>query len=166
MPSYAQFDTWQNTAGVNYNSVIQMVTSGERYFNVALTSSTLSDTGFNISITPKFATSKILILASLMVHKASAEGGGFKTAILRNIGGGGYTTIWGTQGNLAGWYADSGASNQNLHFPYHYHVVDTPGSNQILNYKVQGAPYINSQSWDFGNGGNYPMSLTAMEFAQ
>lgn len=165
MASTLQFDQWQSASGVNYNAVIQMVTSGERYFSTTLTSSTLSDTGFNLSITPKFSTSKILLLASLMTHNSSgATGGGFKTAILRNINAGTYTTIWGTQGNLAGWYIDT--NNQNLHFPYHYHIVDSPSTTQICNYKVQGAPYINSQQWDFGNGGNYPMSMTLLEIAQ
>lgn len=147
------------SAALPAGSVIQMTTTGESYSSFT-TTAVLADTGFSLSITPKRSNSKIIILASLMNH---GGGNGHKTQVVRVISGGSTTAIWGTQGNLAGWYADNAV--QNLHFPFHYSFVDTPGTTSVCTYKIYTGPYSAGQQVDFGNGGNYPLSLTALEVA-
>jgi hypothetical protein len=62
--------TTQASAGV----VLQVV-SGVYSTQVSTTSSTLADTGLTLTITPKFSTSKILVLVSQNIFSSSSSGG-------------------------------------------------------------------------------------------
>jgi hypothetical protein len=65
MPSYVQFDIWQNTAGATYNSVLN-VYSANKSDTQALVGGTWADiVGLSITLTPRYNTSKFLILYSV-----------------------------------------------------------------------------------------------------
>lgn len=63
MASIAKFDVWQNTAGVSYNPVIQCVTGFVNDMSTwaAPVGSSTIITSLNAVITPKYATSKIIV---------------------------------------------------------------------------------------------------------
>jgi len=69
MASIAKFDVWQNTAGVNYQTVLQVVQRiGTAPYALAVTANTWAtypSSEMSLSITPRFNTSKILLMASI-----------------------------------------------------------------------------------------------------
>lgn len=71
MASIAKFDTWQNTAGVNYQTVLQVVQKvGTTPYALAVTANTWAtypNSEMSLSITPRFNTSKILLMASITI---------------------------------------------------------------------------------------------------
>lgn len=66
MASYAKFDVWQNTAGVNRQTILQTVqTVKTDTTGIAVSANTWNefDSTFRVSITPSSATNKILLSA-------------------------------------------------------------------------------------------------------
>lgn len=71
MASYAKFDVWQNTAGVNYQTVVQSVSNS---VTTAISINTTTPTTvISVSITTKLPNSKLLILYS---DDCNADGNG------------------------------------------------------------------------------------------
>jgi hypothetical protein len=62
MTSTMRFDKWENSLGQPYGTVLQVVT-GTTTTQVNSTSGSFVTTGLSASITPKFASSKILVTA-------------------------------------------------------------------------------------------------------
>lgn len=60
MVSVAKFDQWQNTAGVNYNNVIQVKTGLSNTETTVSSGNTATMVSFDF--TPKFSTSLILVM--------------------------------------------------------------------------------------------------------
>lgn len=66
MSSIIRADKWQNSNGDAYNAVLQVVSTTKTDTYTHNTGLTLSNvTGLSVTITPKFSTSKILILAQI-----------------------------------------------------------------------------------------------------
>lgn len=66
MPSYAKFDIWQNTAGVQYSTIIQVVQTVKTNTFAASVGAIWGDVpGLSVSITPKFSTSRILVMLDI-----------------------------------------------------------------------------------------------------
>ena len=93
-----------------------------------MTSTTFADTGLNCTITPKFASSKILIIVNQQyrfTRSSSQTGGGFR--ILR-----GSTVIQTGPDNSSGsqpfgeYLVVDGASNIKLYSRYNIQYLDTP----------------------------------------
>tara|TARA_Y100001958_G_scaffold134356_1_gene104934 strand:- start:860 stop:1378 length:519 start_codon:yes stop_codon:yes gene_type:complete len=110
---------------------------------------TFTDTGLTLSITPKFATSKILVTCTQNIQAWNT--GAYATArwrIMRNIGGGAFTAIYqdssSTNGNI--FYYDYGGSGINCYTPVSYTMIDTPTTTSACIYKTQGC--------QGSNGGN------------
>ena len=90
--------------------VIQVVDTSSAPGGVDVQNTTFTDTGLSLSITPKFATSKILITCTQEVQAWNTSS--YATArwrIVRNIGGGAFTAI----------YQDASPANGNI-FYYDY----------------------------------------------
>jgi hypothetical protein len=71
--SIIQANKWQTVSGLPVNNIVQMV---QVSYNTAqtFTTTTLVDTGLTASITPRFATSKILVLCSaVMSHPGPGQ---------------------------------------------------------------------------------------------
>jgi hypothetical protein len=161
--SVLRANRFQTLTGQTVQTVLQMASTGETYRSFNTTDATMPFTGLSISLTPLFSTSRILVIASLMYRQAGGSGGS-KTQIRRSIGGGAYNTVWGTTGNLAGFYSDTSLAN--FHYPYHYSFVDSPATTSLVDYRVHFGPYINGNDYNFGNNSNHPLCLTIMEIAQ
>jgi len=138
------------------------------------TSTSLTDiTGFSISITPKFATSKILLLVQLSVAQASNGGYTNGFVIIRN----GSTSVGnGTAGTSSNYItaANSYAGESPICVSANY--LDSPASTSAQTYQVQtkcqsgsGTFYVN-RTGNLNGGsqtyqGGYASTITAMEIA-
>jgi len=137
-------------------SVLQVVSAN--YSTQTTTySSTYSDTGLNVSITPTSATSKILVFLNLPVFKETNNtSGGFK--LVRN------STDLITIETLAG-YTNSTASIGIGSVCSNY--LDSPATTSSTNYKVQFKSMNNNAIiYICGDGyGAITATITAMEIA-
>jgi len=110
---------------------------------------TFVDTGLTLSITPKFATSKILVTCTQQVQAWNTSA--YATArwrIMRNVGGGAFAAIYQDNSSANGniFYYDYGGSGINCYTPVSYTMIDTPNTTSACIYKTQGC--------QGGNGGN------------
>jgi hypothetical protein len=171
MASTLQFDQWQSAAGANYGTVLQVVNV---YDNTTLTGSTAFSftrlTGLTATITPKFATSKILIFGTMNAMNAGNRSMG---VIRRSIGGaevtaGSYTTSGGYQWNIPDFY--TGGTGDFLKCQT-FNLFDSPGTISTIEYRT----YITSDStvtWYYNRTaptdtwGHRTSSMTVMEIAQ
>ena len=129
--------------------IIQTV-FGEKSGEVTITTTTFQDTGVTATITPKFNTSKILVIIDQPYHmsrSANTCGGGFK--VLR-----GSTEIatpngTGSSGGTSPYacnYSVTGASYIGIIDRWSFMILDEPASTSALVYKVQMACGNNSNS--------------------
>jgi hypothetical protein len=142
MPSYAQFDVWQNAAGVNYNAVIQ--TQSYTYTGQFTTtthggpgsgpSTAGTDTPLTVSITPKFSTSKILVRATGSAGYYSGQ-----QVWLGSIKRVGTSTVYSPAagaGSVSNW-SQSIYINANLMTIFNIEWYDTPGSTATCAYTLR-----------------------------
>ena len=155
--------TTQASAGVVLQ-VIQATYSTQ----TTIASNTYTDIGLSVSITPKFSTSKVLILASVLADMskstASSQGGGI--SIVRNS-----TAVWTPNPNGASspytWYVQigTGASvefTQMMNLNY----LDSPATTSATTYKIQGAVYSTANAGQVAfQAGNSPSNIIVMEIA-
>ena len=131
MPSYAQFDVWQNTAGVTRQSVIQVVhQSLTTTVGVAPNGTAVAISGFNATITPLLSTSRIMILAQIMYSSAGTTYGGWFTrnGTAINLG-----TAGSGQQQVSIGMALCTDTNQTNTFVYSY--VDSPATTGFITYQ-------------------------------
>jgi hypothetical protein len=112
-------------------TVLQVV-NGSYSTEVSTTSGTPADTGLTATITPKFSTSKILVLVSQKVfsNNDAANSGGANMFLLR-----GSTTLF-TANRVA--FSD-GTGAMDLYFTTSY--LDSPATTSATTYKTQVARY-------------------------
>jgi len=171
----AQFNTWQSTAGVNVGAVLQVVqtvkTDTFTYSGTAFT----DITGLTVTITPRFASSKIMISVSL---HAGADQNSYPAYILAR----GSTSIGaansvspGTSSAFAQITTVNNVNDtvhlQNVNFMY----LDSPSTVLATTYRLQVSPmrtpaktwYLNrSALYDDSNKVAATSTITAMEIAQ
>ena len=135
--------------------VIQLVQQ-QTNTQFSTTSNPYVDTGFAASITPKFSSSKIYVIAGLNMYN-NATNGVSSTTLYR---GGSRISDSATYGHAYG-YSNSGSHVQHHTFTY----LDSPNTTSSTEYKI----YISCAS----NGGTLSMcinnsssTLTLMEIAQ
>ena len=181
MPSYGQFDIWQSTAGINRQTVIQVVqttktnsfsatsvTSGNGYF--------VDVTGMAATITPNYSTSKILVMMSMYVGATTASSGYQQMVRIRRNGS--YPIIGDLEGSRPrvsariNMYSLNTYSMQMLTGNW----LDSPASTSALTYQVEMGGYSSSpiiyvnRAETYQNAVEYdgvPVStITLMEIAQ
>jgi hypothetical protein len=141
------------------SSVLQVVNVSFTNYQQTSSSSLVDIAGATISITPKFATSKILIIVNLVgLTKNSGVNGTGTLKLLRGSTG---VVSWddfvGYTGSTATW---SGQSNLNY--------LDSPATTSLITYKIQyamtaGAVFqVNNYN---GIIGSSTSTITAMEIA-
>lgn len=174
MASIAKFDQWQNSAGVNYGTILQVkqtVLTG--YFTTA-SASWVNWTGMEVSITPKFSTSKILVTftsessndTSNSFQYVKLTRNGAETGALGDASG--YATrcwIDGAQqqaGTVSVWAK-----------PLVGTYLDFPATTSSLTYQIQVIRTANGTAYfgrtanvDDQNRSSIPSVLTVMEIAQ
>ena len=134
------------------------------------TSSTMVDTGLSVSITPKFATSKILVNVSL---GSFANGTALKRAFM-NIVRDSTNVIVGDAdtGHEVTACVNTRASGyaSGTQIPVSFMVLDSPATTSSVTYKVQasrgtdsGTVYLNYPESDDSYGANTASTIVVME---
>ena len=109
---------------------------------ITTTSGTLADVGLSVTITPKFATSKIMVFYTVSFY---ILGGGndsnFSVLLVRNINGGSFSTLdAGTDNNgTSSAYIQSAAGNCEMAGRYTDVFTDSPSTTNACIYKLQGS---------------------------
>jgi hypothetical protein len=137
-------------------SVLQVV-QGVYNTEISTTSTTLADTGLTVSITPKFATSKILVIAIHGDAAATSNANGYNLVLLRS---GSQIGARFAQNQMYGLIAGAGfniGSSQTICY------LDSPATTSSTTYKTQ---------WSSEAGGGVVLfrdqsqgTITAMEIA-
>ena len=156
MASTMRFDKWENTLGQPYGTVLQVVSSTSATTTTIATTSWTQVGGANLSltITPKFSTSKILILANVGLY--SPNGGNGYLGIYR---GGGAIQIaeYGYYQYQAGEFNYGAVS-----------ILDSPNTTSPTIYSIY-ARGGSTSSWTINysdGGGQVRSTITAFEIAQ
>jgi hypothetical protein len=171
MTSTMRFDKWENSLGQPYGTVLQVV-SATKTNTFTMSSSTFSDVpDLSVTITPKFASSKILVTLSLSGSADEGTGGMFarlmrdSTAI--GIGDSDGSRIRATIGNIS---TAAGIGSMSA-----FTFLDSPATTAAVVYKAQVANngggttvFINRtpNNSDLVNFARTASSITLMEIAQ
>lgn len=92
-------------------------------------------TGLSVSITPKFATSKILVMAIASLSQVTASDS--LVQLVRDS-----TVIGsGTAGSLINGFGQAASTYQNNIFNQGINIIDTPNTTASVTYKIQGRVY-------------------------
>tara|TARA_R100001510_G_C7471272_1_gene87430 strand:- start:4 stop:531 length:528 start_codon:yes stop_codon:yes gene_type:complete len=156
-------------------AVVQVVTNVVSGGNTAVSTASYADTGATITITPKLATSKILVLVKCFATLSKADDtvmGGVK--LVRNVGGGSFTDLVVPMADTNGPYEQqleltAGGNINGCTFNMNYSFLDDPDTTSACIYKLQGRVYTagSSHQWYFGNsgggGGAQTQEMIAME---
>jgi hypothetical protein len=133
---------WAAPAGGG--KVLQVV-QGTYTTDVAIASTTMTDTGLSLSITPSSATSKVLVIVTQSIYMSRLdEFSAFGHNIVR-----GATTVYNSgNGNLAQGYRTGKPADNNNAFRYYATptYLDSPATTSATTYKTQAAIYSTSNT--------------------
>lgn len=171
MASYAKFDVWQNTSGINYNAVIQVQFSIKTDTYVSSgTNAWSTPTGLTVSINPKFATSKILLMSQIDASgQVNTFGRYRRNGVVIGVGDAAGSR---SQATSASWYYNADG-NTSKTMPMIF--IDSPNTTDLIIYDIQLATpesnstyYVNRSYTDNDNSGRARSQSTiiAMEIAQ
>jgi hypothetical protein len=134
---------WATAAGGG-GKVLQVV-QGTYSTDVAIASTTMTDTGLSLSITPSSATSKVLVIVTQSIYMSRLdEFSAFGHNILR-----GSTTVYNSgNGNLAQGYRTGKPADNNNAFRYYATptYLDSPATTSATTYKTQAAIFSTSNT--------------------
>lgn len=165
--STARFDKWQNTSGVTVNTVVQVVSVYDTTRVTVYSQDLAGIPGQSLTITPKFSTSKILLIA--MINGSSQHVTSY--GILRNgatLGGTNNTNVGG--GSLLTVY--DGQDTNDYMYGQYIQYLDTAGTTSAITYQSACSAswagsirtaYINDRA---SNDMRSASSLIAMEILQ
>ena len=154
----------------------QVVGSSVSGGNTNIASTTYTDTGATVTITPQYATSKILVFArgAYTISKgADSVYGGIK--LVRNVGGASFSDLVAGMADTNGPYeitfeeAGTGENKSGIGAYYNYVFLDDPDTTSACIYKLQARVYdtADSHTINFGNsgggGGAQTQQMVAME---
>ena len=144
-------------ANLPVGSVLQVV-QGTTSTNVTTTGTSFVDTGLTGTITPKFSTSKILVLVSNPVNFGGGADTGSAFQIVR-----GSTAISTTGATALYIYATTGGTLYNSSF-VNMSFLDSPSTTSATVYKLQMASRTSGQITSAQTGSS-PSTITLMEIA-
>ena len=151
--------TASGTVQMPEGSVIQVV-QGTTSTQTSHSSTTYSDTGLTVNITPKFSTSKVLIMANQKgVRLESNDGSACSIGLLR-----GSTFIYKpspSTGHHSLLFSDGGGYGE-LELTF----LDSPSTTSATTYKTQCASYYDGKAIYAQQGGSFTSTIIAMEIAQ
>lgn len=155
--------------GLTLQTVSKSTTSGQELITTSQTVANIPD--MSITITPKLATSKILLIYTMHIYINSFSTlnawQAALTSLTRSIGGGAYSTL---QDETTSMYTVAHTQTANAHRMMGYYTwqyFDTPNTTSAIIYQVQGRSKISGGNVQF-NRQSYgpPGKFTAMEIAQ
>jgi len=178
MPSYVQFDVWQNTAGVTYNAPVQIVSTSSRVsFSIgsAVVDQVYRNSNTSITFTSKLPNSKFLMMANQPGYCDGANSGcalGFRfngTLLVGADSGPSGGNAWSMGGNTT-----SNPAAFNLNHSYMHSPGLVAGSSITVYIALaswsgtHGNLYFNYNNSGDGLASNYNVTstLTVMEIAQ
>ena len=133
------------------------------------TSSTMVDTGLSVSITPKFTTSKVLVIVSL----GSFQNGGRLKRAMMNIVRNSTNVIVGdnrTGIECTACVCVRAADDNYAQIPLAFTALDSPATTSAVTYKVQATRgsdsqtvYLNGNQGADAYSGNTASTITVME---
>ena len=150
--------TIQNSAYIPAGSVVQVVNA--TYSTItSVASNSFADTGLTASITPKFATSKILVIVDMAGCTKNATNTYLQLRLLRNS-----TTLYQFE-DISGYTA---TTTYNGFGSVSTNYLDSPATTSATIYKVQLANGSNTGLVAINNyiGATSTSSITLMEIAQ
>tara|TARA_Y100001973_G_scaffold15963_1_gene23185 strand:- start:892 stop:1473 length:582 start_codon:yes stop_codon:yes gene_type:complete len=163
VPSGATLDvTGATVTGLSAGKILQIV-EGSSSTQQDNSSTTLTDIGLSVAITPSSSSSKVLVMASFPVRfqKSSNYYANGMFALLR-----GSTVIIDRSGsNVQDFGVEAGAlgssSYVTLNVKMHMQILDSPSTTSATTYKVQSAAFASSTVNNMWN--NQKGSIIAME---
>ena len=154
------------TDGLTFNNATTQASAGNvlqvvnaTYSTTTSTSSaSFSDTGLTATITPKFSTSKILVLVSLPIFiSKSTNDVGAKIQVVR-----GSTVIYVDGGETCSYITNSANSNQ-LGYKWNVSYLDSPATTSSTTYKTQ--QYAYNGTTIYAQNASTVATITLMEIA-
>jgi hypothetical protein len=145
-------------AALPTGTILQVV-QGTYSTSVSTASSTFSDTGLTSSITPKFSTSKILVLVTLSQCAKTNSDTSMKIRLLRS------STQIAYMADIIGY---TNTTTNNIVSSASINYLDSPATTSSTTYKVQFGSQANSASVSIGDsfgGGVGVSTITLMEVA-
>lgn len=147
--------TISDARAVTYPGAVLQVVNYTTTSSFTTTSSTYVSTGFGASITPKFSTSKILILARVPVSfPAATSNGGIGVALYRN------TTALYTPLAYEEYIVNSAVAPR---WVTSINWLDSPATTSSTSYNLYVASYLGNGTANVNETG--PTSITLMEIA-
>ena len=142
----------------SYGGIIQVKYANYTASSQNFETTTYTDvTGVSVTITPTRADNAILIMLTFNGNNAASGGGRLMYQVQRDIGGGGYSTIFSVGEALV----DYGASNIHVQ-GIGNNFIDTPSTTSAVTYKLQFATHNGTQVQINNNGRT---DLIVMEIA-
>ncbi len=173
-----RFDKWENTLGQPYGTVLQVVskTSSISYAigTTAHAWSSFPSNGLQVSITPKFSNSKLLLMANITIGGTSSN-----NAVFRFTRDGGLIGVGDAFGSrprltaLSGW--SNGADNNHVSRTISSSFLDNANATSPIIYDIQGASESTTLLWNRASSysdstliysATAVSTLTIMEIAQ
>ena len=155
--------------GLTIQTVSKTTADGQQLITTSQTKADIPD--MSITITPKFATSKILLMYTMHIyvnnHASTGSWQAALTSLTRSIGGNAYSTL---QDEPTTMYTIGQTQTTNSHRfmgYYTWQYFDTPNTTSAIIYQVQGQSKISGGNIQY-NRSSYgpPGKFTAMEIAQ
>ena len=151
-------------ANLPTGSVLQVVQS---VYNsqISTSSTTMFATGFTVSITPKFSTSKILVIITGGKPYCNTNNCFGANTLRRSIGGGGYSQI---TASTYDWSFGSVAGASSV--PHSYTYLDSPATTSATIYQPYYAVDVNTGAGTYyfnliQSSSNPTITVTAMEIS-
>ena len=171
MTSTMRFDRWQNSLGQPYGTVLQVVQAVKTDTFSTSSTSFVDITGFSATITPKFASSKILVQVVMSVN-ADANN---TTAMFKLFQGSTEIGLGDAAGSrLRSAFPRVGATPAN-NINVVSNVLDSPNTTSATTYKIQIRTEVTANSVHINRSGSDGDSavasrtistITLMEIAQ
>ena len=155
--------------GLTLQTVSKSTTSGQELITTSQTKANIPD--MSITITPKLATSKILLIYTMHIyvnnHSTLGNWQAALTSLTRSIGGGAYSTLQDEPTTMYTVGQTQTANGHRFMGYYTWQYFDTPNTTSAIIYQVQGQSKISGNNVQF-NRSSYgpPGKFTAMEIAQ
>jgi hypothetical protein len=181
MTSTMRFDKWENTLGQAYGTILQVVTTEKKDTFATSVGALWGDVpGLSVTITPRFANSKMLVLADIKAV-GTTDSSTIRSKIVRGINDTfSDVGVGNAAGNrprvLSAFYLASGAGPLHIMGQLGGNIHDQPNTLLPVTYKVQiggdgnaSVLRVNITQADRDNAyydGRGHSSITVMEIAQ
>jgi hypothetical protein len=154
MTSTMRFDKWENSLGMPYGTVLQVVTSTYVGSEIGNSSTTYVNTGLTATITPRFANSIILIMVNGNVLKNNTNASNAANVrLLRDEN---------TVKTITNLFATNTAVETGSSYSFSH--IETLNSTSAVTYRTQFANNVSSSVIVHGRGQDGTMVI--MEIAQ